>query len=138
MPTPPTNTNAPKMTPEGLANKLFDDAFAQNPKDLRAIQGQIVGFLSDALFYAVKSAKTDPIVFLTELLLTAVAASKNDPIVFLTETLVHVIAASSGDDAARVEMLKYISEILIHAAQQAPAPGLVTAPAAPAPAPGKP
>lgn len=132
-PTPPTATAPKPLTPEGLANQMFDGAFAQNPKDPRAVAGQVIGFLSDALFYAVKSSKTDPIVFLTELLLSAVAASKNDPIVFLTETLVHVVASSSGDDASRVEMLTHISNVLAYAAQQAPKP----APAAP-PLPGKP
>lgn len=95
MPTP--NDSKPQaLTPDGLANQLFDHAFVQNPTDPRKAAGQVIEFLGAALFYAVTS-------------------SKNDVIVFLTETLIYVVSASSADDASRKEMLKKVGDTIANA-----------------------
>lgn len=90
-------SDAPKpLSPDGLANQLFDLALAQNTADPRAAAGQVIQFLTSALFYAVTS-------------------SKSDVIVFLTETIIYAVSASSPDEAARKEMLKKIGDTIADA-----------------------
>jgi hypothetical protein len=97
----PTPNEAKMLTPDGLVNQLFDGAVMQNPTDPRLAARQVISFLANALLYALTS-------------------SKNDPVVFLTEALVDVIAATTaGDEAARKELLKYISDMLVSAANPA-------------------
>lgn|SRR5574341_552796 len=95
------------LTPDSLANQLFDAAITQNPSDPREAAHRVIQFLTEALFYAVTS-------------------TKNDVIVFLTETLIYVVSSSSGgDEAARKELLKKIGDTIVNApplpAQTAPA-----------------
>jgi len=92
-----TTPSDPKqgLTPDGLANQLFDVALMQNQTDPRQAARQVVGFLTDALFYAVTS-------------------SKSDVIVFLTESLIFV-ASVSGDETARKELLKHIGDTIANA-----------------------
>lgn len=97
----PNDPKAPGLTPDGLANQLFDVAFVQNPTDPRKAARQVIEFLGAALFYAVTS-------------------SKNDVIVFLTETLIYVVSASSADEASRKEMLKKVSDTIANAIPSAP------------------
>lgn len=102
----PNDPKPPGLTPDGLANQLFDAAFVQNPTDPRKAARQVIEFLGAALFYAVTS-------------------SKNDVIVFLTETLIYVVSASSADEASRKEMLKKVSDTIANAmvpASTGPAP----------------
>ena len=118
----PNPNDATKMlSPKSLAEQLFDGALRQNVTDPRQAAGQVIAFLTEALFYAVTS-------------------SKNDPIVFLTETLIYAVSSSEGDETARKELLKHISDTIANAPLiqfgKAPAPGAPT-PGAPAPA-GKP
>lgn len=105
MPTPndPKDPKTQGLNPQGLANQLFDVALMQNPTDPRLVARQVIGFLTEALFYAVTSAK-------------------NDPIVFLTETLIYAASISSADEASRKELLKRIGET-IAAAPPLPSPG---------------
>jgi hypothetical protein len=99
MTTPPSNPNqVPGLTPDGLANQLFDaaisQAFAQKVSDPREAARHVIQFLTEALFYAVNS-------------------SKNDVVVFLTETLIFVASSSvGGDEAARKELLKHIGDTI--------------------------
>jgi hypothetical protein len=120
-PTPtktPNNPNQPQgLTPEVLANQLFDAVLTQGAiKDPREGGRVVARFLADALYYAITS-------------------TKDDPIVFLTETLIFVASsATAGDEAGRKELLKHIGDTIANA------PPLTAAPAAggaPAPA-GKP
>jgi len=90
------NEAAKMLTPEGLANQLFDGALAHNATDPRGAARQVITFLNDALLYAVFSAK-------------------EDPIVYLTEALVYLISATSGDEAARKELLKHVGETIANA-----------------------
>jgi len=102
--TTPTKSdpNQPQaLTPQGLANQLFDVAVAQNfgqkSGDPREAARQVVGFLTESLFYAVSS-------------------TKNDLIVFLTETIILVVSSSSaGDEAARKELLKHVGDAIANA-----------------------
>jgi hypothetical protein len=56
------------------------------------------------------------ITFLTESLFYAVTSAKRDPIVFLTETLIYAVSSStSGDEAARKELLKHVSDTIANA-----------------------
>lgn len=113
MTTAPNNQNE-GLTPESLANRLFDMALTQSTtKDPTEISQQVIDFLSGALVYALTSAK-------------------RDIIVFLTETLIMVVSAHSPDPNARQEMLKKIGETIATAPPPAAAP-----PPAP-PTPGKP
>jgi hypothetical protein len=93
-----TTPNVPNqaISPEQLVNQLFDAAIAQSRNDLRVAARTVIVFLTEALFYAVTSAK-------------------NDPIVFLTETLIYAVATSSGDEAARKELLKHVSDTIANA-----------------------
>lgn len=95
----PTPTN--ELSPEGLANTLFDAVAAQFKTDPREAARRVVQFLTEALFYAVTSAK-------------------GDVIVFLTETIIYVVSSSSPDEASRAEMLKHIGETI---AAAPPVPG---------------
>lgn len=114
--TPPSDPNSNQgLSPNGLAEQLFNAALMQNPSDPRLVARNVIGFLMNSLMYALN-------------------ASKNDPIVFLTEALVNVVASSSEDDAARREVLKYISAMLAQAADQAP----VAPQTSPTPTPGAP
>ena len=101
MTTPHDPNQAQGLTPEGLANQLFDAAIAQalgqNMTDPREAGRRVVGFLTDSLFYALTS-------------------TKNDPVVFLTETLILMVSSSSGgDEAARKELLKHIGDTIANA-----------------------
>ena len=102
MTTPPNDPNQPQgLTPDGLANQLFDAAVAQalsqNITDPREAARRVVGFLTDALFYSLTS-------------------TKNDLVVFLTETLIYVASSSTGgDEAARKELLKHIGDTIANA-----------------------
>lgn len=108
MPTPTMNDpNAQMLSPEGLANQLFDVAAMQYKGAPREAAGHVIQFLLQSLFYAV-------------------TAAKNDVIVFLTETLIYVVSSSAPDEASRKEMLKSIGETIAGAS---PLPGK----AAPAP-----
>lgn len=108
--TTPSNPNQPQgLTPNDLAEQLFNVAFAQNMKDPKEAARQVIEFLASSLFYAI-------------------TMTKGDVIVFLTDTLIRVIAASSPDDSARKELLKHVSEIIAGAQ-------VANAPAAPPAAP---
>ena len=101
MPTPNDPNQVQELTPEALANKLFDAAVAQalsqNITDPREAARRVVGFLTDSLFYALTS-------------------TKNDPVVFLTETLIIMVSSSSGgDEAARKELLKHVGDTITNA-----------------------
>jgi hypothetical protein len=110
-----TTPNTQAISPDQLVNQLFDAAIAQSQNDLRMAARTVIVFLTEALFYAVTSAK-------------------NDPIVFLTETLINAVTNTSGDEAARKEMLKLISDTIVNA----PSPQKPSAPAPTKPAAGKP
>lgn len=99
--TTPNDPNQQGLTPEVLATQLFDAAFAQglaqNMTDPREAGRRVVGFLADAIFYALK-------------------ATKEDPVVFLTETLIYAAASScGGDEAARKELLKHVGATIANA-----------------------
>ena len=106
IPTTPTKQSDPNqpqaLTPQGLANQLFDVAVAQSfaqkgSPDPREAARQVVGFLTESLFYAV-------------------ASTKSDLVVFLTETIILVVSqASSGDEAARKELLKHVGDTIASA-----------------------
>ena len=107
MPIPPKPTlnqaqsQAQNLTPEGLANQLFDaaisQAMAQKVSDPREAARWVIQFLASALFYAVNS-------------------SKNDVVVFLTETLIFAASTSvAGDEDARKELLKHIGDTIANA-----------------------
>lgn len=113
----PNDPNAQMMTPQNLANQLFDKIAMQNPGKPQEVAGHVIGFLAASLMYAISSAKADPVAYLTETLLGV------------------VMATTSGDEAARKEQLKTISSIFASVADPSPQPG---APAsAPASAPAK-
>lgn len=102
MTTTPSDPNkAQGLTPDGLANQLFDVAIAQalaeKISDPREAARRVIAFLTESLFYAVSS-------------------TKNDLVVFLTETLIYVVSSSSGDEAARRELLKHVSDTIANAA----------------------
>lgn len=84
------------LTPERLANQLFDAALTQNTGDPREVARRVIEFLASSLFYAVTSAKSNVIVF-------------------LTETLILMISAQSADEAARKEMLKHVGDTIANA-----------------------
>ena len=109
----PNDPNAQMMTPQNLANQLFDKIAMQNPGKPQEVAGHVISFLATSLMYALSSAKTNPVVYLTETLISV------------------IVATTSGDEAARKEQLKYISSILAGAAESSPQPG------APASAPAK-
>lgn len=101
MTTPNDPNQAQGVTPEGLANQLFDaavsQALSQNITDPREAARRVVGFLTDSLFYAL-------------------ASTKNDLVVFLTETIIYVVSSSSGgDEAARKELLKKVGDTIANA-----------------------
>lgn len=99
-----TTPNVPgtqAISPDQLVNQLFDAAITQSQNDLRVAARTVIVFLTEALFYAVTSAK-------------------NDPIVFLTETLLYAVANSSGDEVSRKEMLKHVSDLIAKAADSPP------------------
>ena len=100
MPTP-SDPNQQGLTPEGLANQLFDaavsQALSQNITDPRDAARRVVGFLTDALFYALTS-------------------TKNDLVVFLTETIIYAVSSQAGgDEAARKELLKHVGDTIANA-----------------------
>ena len=101
MTTPNDPNQGQGLTPEGLANQLFDAAvsqtLSQNITDPREAARRVVGFLTDSLFYALTS-------------------TKNDLVVFLTETLIYVVSSSSGgDESARKELLKHVGDTIANA-----------------------
>lgn len=100
---PPNDPNAQMLSPDGLANQLFDAAIMQHKNDPREAAGQVIQFLTHALFYAVSSAKSDVVVF-------------------LTETIIYVVSSGAPDEASRKEMLKHIGETIAGAP---PLPGNV-------------
>ena len=117
-----TPNEAPNgLTPDGLANQLFDLAIQQNMKDPREAARLVIEFLTSSLFYAVTS-------------------SKNDVIVFLTETLIYMVSSSTaGDEAARKELLKHVGNTIANAPPiPMPASNNPAAPASSKPATGKP
>ena len=114
--TTPQN-NAQPMTPQGLAEHLFNTAFAQNPKAASQIATQVIEYLGQALFHAI-------------------SAAKHDPVAYMTEALINTVVATSEDEAARREVLKHISDIIGQIATQPSAPPQPGAPAG-KPAPGK-
>jgi hypothetical protein len=94
MPTPnPTDPNVNMLSPDGLANQLFDAAIQQYKTDPREAARRVIQFLTEALFYAVSSAK-------------------GDVVVFLTETIIYVVSSASPDEAARKEMLRSVGETI--------------------------
>ncbi len=116
MPTP--NDTTKMLTPKGLAEQLFNGALGQGITNPQQVAGQVIAFLTEALFYAVTSAK-------------------NDPIVFLTETIIYAVVSSAGDEAARKELLKHVGDTITNAAPLLGQPA-AGAPAVGAPAAGKP
>lgn len=123
MTTPSDPNQAQLLTPEGLANQLFDvamsQAIAQKVTDPREAARRVVGFLTDALFYAITS-------------------SKNDVIAFMTETLVYLVSAQAGDEASRKELLKHVGDTIANAPLGKPATAGAPGKPATAGAPGKP
>lgn len=96
MPTPNDPNQGQSLTPEGLANQLFDIG-AQNIHDPREVGRRVVGFLTESLFYALTS-------------------TKNDPVVFLTETLIIMVSSSAaGNETARKELLKHVGDTITNA-----------------------
>ncbi len=94
---PTLNKDSTKMlTPEGLVEQLFNGVLQQNLANPKQAAGQVIAFLSKALFYAITS-------------------SKNDPVVFLTETLILAASSSAEDETARKELLKYIADMISNA-----------------------
>jgi len=92
-----TPSDAPKpLSPDGLANQLFDAALSQGVADPREAARRVVEFLTSALFYAISS-------------------SKNDVVVFLTETIIYVVSSSAPDENARKELLKKIGDTIANA-----------------------
>ena len=64
--TTPSNPNQPQgITPEGLANQLFDlsiaQAFAENQSDPREAARRVIMFLTEALVYAISSSAGDDV-----------------------------------------------------------------------------
>ena len=64
--TTPSDPNQPQgLTPEGLANQLFDaaiaQAMAQNMNDPREAARRVIIFLSEALVYAISSTAGDDV-----------------------------------------------------------------------------
>jgi hypothetical protein len=98
--TTPQN-NVQSMSPQALAEHLFNTAFMQNPKDAQLIATQVIEYLGRALFHAINSAKYDPVAY-------------------MTEALINTVVVTSEDDAARREVLKHISHILGQIATQQP------------------
>lgn len=120
MTTPTPNPNEGKgLTPDVLAEQLFDVAFTQNPSDPRGAARQAIDFLAAALYYALTK-------------------TKHDVVVYLTETLIHVISANATDEKSRKEMLKYVGDTITNA--EPPAVPSAAPPGAPAakPTAGKP
>lgn len=58
MPTP-NDPNTKTLSPQGLANQLFDASLAQNMTDPREAARQVIVFLIEALVYAVSSSAGD-------------------------------------------------------------------------------
>ena len=115
MTTAPTNQDQ-GLTPESLANRLFDMALTQSTtKDPTEISQQVIDFLGGALVYALTSAK-------------------RDIVLFLTETLIMVVSAHSPDQNSRQEMLKKIGETIATAPPLAPPPAAAPPTAPPTPA----
>jgi hypothetical protein len=101
MTTPSDPNQQQALTPQTLANQLFDAAVthgrSQNMTDPREAGRWVARFLADSLYYAITS-------------------TKDDPVVFLTETLIYVASASvGGDEAARKELLKHIGDTIANA-----------------------
>lgn len=113
-PSNPGQQGQQPLTPDGLASQLFDAAFMQNKmSDPREAAQQVIGFLTEALFYAVTSAK-------------------HDVIVFLTESIIYVASSAVSDEPSRKELLKKIGDTITNA------PPMATANKAPAPGPAAP
>lgn len=98
----PNDPNAKPLSPDGLANQLFDAALMQNPTNPRVVAQQVIDFLASSLFYAITS-------------------SKNDVIVYLTEAIIYVASASSADEPTRKELLKKIGDTIADAPPLKPA-----------------
>ena len=101
MTTPQNNAQPVPMSPQALAEHLFNTAFMQNPKDAQLIATQVIEFLGRALFHAINSAKYDPVAY-------------------MTEALINTVVVTSEDDTARREVLKHISHIFGQIATQQP------------------
>ena len=104
------------LTPDSLAEQLFNIAISQNTKDPHEAGRQVIEFIASSLFYAIKM-------------------TKNDIVVFLTDAIIRVIHASSPDDSSRRELIKHVSDIIAASANAtAQSPAAVPAGTAPAPA----
>lgn len=57
--TMPNDPNAKGITPDQLANQLFDAAFMQNTKDPREAARTVIVFLTEAIIYAVSNTAGD-------------------------------------------------------------------------------
>ena len=58
--TPPNDPNNTKaLSPDQLANQLFDAALMQSKGDPRATAQHVVAFLMEALIYAISAAASD-------------------------------------------------------------------------------
>lgn len=55
----PNDPNAQMLSPDGLANQLFDAAIMQYKGDPREAARQVIVFLTEALIYAVSSTAGD-------------------------------------------------------------------------------
>ena len=100
MMTKPNDPAQQGLTPDGLASQLFDLALKTSDplkmRDPREAAQQVIGFLTESLFYAISS-------------------SKNDVIVFLMDSLIYVVSMQAPDDNARKEMLKKIGDTIANA-----------------------
>ncbi len=59
MTTPPTDPSSKSLTPDQLANQLFDAALAQYKSDPREGARQVIIFLTEALIYAISGTAGD-------------------------------------------------------------------------------
>ena len=91
----PADPRTQDLSPQGLTNQLFDAASRQTT-DPREAARRVIAFLTEALFYAVTSAKLDVIVF-------------------LTETIIYVASSMVDDEASRKELLKHIGDTITNA-----------------------
>ena len=105
-----TTPNEPtQLTPERLANDLFDKIFMQNPANARLAADHVIAFVTETLMYALKSAKEDPVIYTTQM-------------------VIYLVSSISVDEAARKEMLKKVGDLITNApplqvAKAPPGPG---------------
>ena len=58
-PNAPNDPNVQALSPDGLANQLFDAAFLQCNRDPREAGRQVIHFLAEALVYTVTAMASD-------------------------------------------------------------------------------